>query len=153
MSGPALAASTTSRRRQRPDRSRAGAGPVDDGEESQRAQIFEPDQRARIDALVKERDEARRRRDWAWADALRAELDALGVALEDARPGRSGSGRAGRRPRPDPGRAAPGPGGPPSRTRPIEEVLVESEARDRHADILALARQAGVRCSRVPGRP
>src|SRR5262249_50781168 len=37
-----------------------------------------------------------------------------------------------------------------SRTRPIGEVLVESEARDRHADILALARQAGVRCSRVP---
>ncbi len=37
-----------------------------------------------------------------------------------------------------------------SRTRPIEEVLVEAEARDRHGDILALARQAGVRCSRVP---
>jgi 23S rRNA (guanosine2251-2'-O)-methyltransferase len=37
-----------------------------------------------------------------------------------------------------------------SRTRPIEEVLVEAEARDRHADILALARQGGVRCSRVP---
>jgi cysteinyl-tRNA synthetase len=54
------------------------------GRESQRAQVFEPDQRARIDALVKERDEARRRRDWARADSLRAELDALGVALEDA---------------------------------------------------------------------
>jgi 23S rRNA (guanosine2251-2'-O)-methyltransferase len=37
-----------------------------------------------------------------------------------------------------------------SRARPIEEVLVESEARDRHADILALARQGGVRCSRAP---
>jgi 23S rRNA (guanosine2251-2'-O)-methyltransferase len=37
-----------------------------------------------------------------------------------------------------------------SRTRPIEEVLVEAEARDRHADILALARQGGIRCSRVP---
>lgn len=37
-----------------------------------------------------------------------------------------------------------------SRTRPIEEVLVEAEARDRHADILALARQAGVRCGRAP---
>jgi 23S rRNA (guanosine2251-2'-O)-methyltransferase len=37
-----------------------------------------------------------------------------------------------------------------SRARPIEEVLIEAEARDRHADILALARQAGVRCSRVP---
>jgi 23S rRNA (guanosine2251-2'-O)-methyltransferase len=37
-----------------------------------------------------------------------------------------------------------------SRARPIEEVLVESEARDRHADIVMLARQGGVRCSRVP---
>jgi 23S rRNA (guanosine2251-2'-O)-methyltransferase len=37
-----------------------------------------------------------------------------------------------------------------SRARPIEEVLVEAEARDRHGDILALARQAGVRCRRVP---
>ena len=37
-----------------------------------------------------------------------------------------------------------------SRARPIEEVLVEAEARDRHGDILALARQAGVRCGRVP---
>ena len=54
------------------------------GRESHRAQIFEPEERAHIDSLVKERDEARRRRDWARADALRAELDALGVALEDA---------------------------------------------------------------------
>jgi 23S rRNA (guanosine2251-2'-O)-methyltransferase len=37
-----------------------------------------------------------------------------------------------------------------SRARPIEEVLVEAEARDRHADILAVARQRGVRCGRVP---
>jgi 23S rRNA (guanosine2251-2'-O)-methyltransferase len=37
-----------------------------------------------------------------------------------------------------------------SRARPIEEVLVEAEPRDRHADIVALARQAGARCSRVP---
>ena len=37
-----------------------------------------------------------------------------------------------------------------SRARPIEEVLVEAEARDRHADILALARQWGVRCGRAP---
>lgn len=37
-----------------------------------------------------------------------------------------------------------------SRARPIEEVLVEAEARDRHGDILALARQGGVRFSRVP---
>jgi 23S rRNA (guanosine2251-2'-O)-methyltransferase len=37
-----------------------------------------------------------------------------------------------------------------SRARPIEEVLVEADARDRHADILALARQGGVRLSRAP---
>jgi 23S rRNA (guanosine2251-2'-O)-methyltransferase len=37
-----------------------------------------------------------------------------------------------------------------SRTRPIEEVLVEVEARDRHADIVALARQRGVRLGRAP---
>jgi len=37
-----------------------------------------------------------------------------------------------------------------SRARPIEEVLVEAEVRDRHADILALARQGGVRFSRAP---
>jgi cysteinyl-tRNA synthetase len=46
-------------------------------------QTVEPERRARIDALVKERDVARQRRDWARADALRAELDALGVAVED----------------------------------------------------------------------
>ena len=34
--------------------------------------------------------------------------------------------------------------------RPIEEVLVDAEDRGRHASILALARQAGVRCSRAP---
>jgi 23S rRNA (guanosine2251-2'-O)-methyltransferase len=37
-----------------------------------------------------------------------------------------------------------------SRARPIEEVLVEAESRDRHGDILALARQGGVRFSRAP---
>jgi cysteinyl-tRNA synthetase len=54
------------------------------GYQSARAQMFQPDQQAHVDALVKERDEARRRRDWARADALRAELDVLGVVLEDA---------------------------------------------------------------------
>jgi cysteinyl-tRNA synthetase len=48
-----------------------------------RAQVFEPEQRARIDALVEERTAARQRRDWVQADALRAELDALGVVVED----------------------------------------------------------------------
>jgi cysteinyl-tRNA synthetase len=46
-------------------------------------QSFEPERRAHIDALVAERDAARQRRDWARADALRAELDALGVTPED----------------------------------------------------------------------
>jgi cysteinyl-tRNA synthetase len=53
------------------------------GSASTRAQAFEPERRARIDALVQERNAARQRRDWARADALRAELDALDVALED----------------------------------------------------------------------
>jgi cysteinyl-tRNA synthetase len=53
------------------------------GRESHRAQVFEPDRHAHIEALVTQRGEARRRRDWARADALRAELDALGVVLED----------------------------------------------------------------------
>ncbi len=37
----------------------------------------------RIEALIRERDAARRRRDWAAADALRARLLAAGVVLED----------------------------------------------------------------------
>ena len=53
------------------------------GHQSARAQVFEPARLAHIKDLVKERDEARRRRDWARADALRAELDALGVTLKD----------------------------------------------------------------------
>jgi cysteinyl-tRNA synthetase len=53
------------------------------GNQSERAQVFEPERRARLDALVQERDAARRQRDWARADALRAELDALGVIVED----------------------------------------------------------------------
>ena len=53
------------------------------GNESARAQIFEPERQAHITDLVEKRDEARRRRDWARADALRAELDALGVILVD----------------------------------------------------------------------
>jgi cysteinyl-tRNA synthetase len=54
-----------------------------EGNESYRAQVFAPEHRARIDALVEERTAARQRRDWARADALRAELDALGVVVED----------------------------------------------------------------------
>jgi cysteinyl-tRNA synthetase len=53
------------------------------GRESHRAQAFEPEQHARIDALVEARSAARQERDWARADALRAELDALGVLVED----------------------------------------------------------------------
>jgi cysteinyl-tRNA synthetase len=54
-----------------------------EGRESRRTDAFEPEQRARIDALVEERTRARQQRDWAQADALRAELDALGVIIED----------------------------------------------------------------------
>lgn len=39
---------------------------------------------ARIEAIIAERDRARARRDWARADALRDELTALGVEVEDA---------------------------------------------------------------------
>jgi cysteinyl-tRNA synthetase len=47
------------------------------------AQSFQPERRARIEDLVEERRLARERRDWAQADALRVELDALGVVVED----------------------------------------------------------------------
>jgi cysteinyl-tRNA synthetase len=53
------------------------------GNESAQAQVFEPERLAHIKDLVEKRDEARRQRDWARADALRAELDALGVVLKD----------------------------------------------------------------------
>ena len=53
------------------------------GQDFQRAQIFEPEWRARIDALVQQREVARKSRDWARADALRAELGAEGVVLKD----------------------------------------------------------------------
>ncbi|MGY6410858.1 MAG: CysS/YqeB C-terminal domain-containing protein [Alkalilacustris sp.] len=47
------------------------------------AQAGAPDA-GRIDALVARRRDARAARDWAQADALRAELAALGVEVEDA---------------------------------------------------------------------
>ncbi len=53
------------------------------GLEVERAQTFAPERRASIEALVRERDEARRRRDWGRADAIRAQLEGQGVTLED----------------------------------------------------------------------
>ncbi len=53
------------------------------GNESAQAQVFEPERLARIQDLVRKRGQARKERDWARADALRAELDALGVTLKD----------------------------------------------------------------------
>jgi cysteinyl-tRNA synthetase len=53
------------------------------GNESYRAQVFEPEHRSRIDALIEARTVARKARDWPRADALRAELDTLGVVVED----------------------------------------------------------------------
>ena len=49
-----------------------------------------------VDALVRERDEARRRRDFARADAIRAQLAGEGIELRDAAAGtvwrRTGAG-------------------------------------------------------------
>jgi cysteinyl-tRNA synthetase len=42
-----------------------------------------PEIRERIEQLVRAREEARARRDWKTADALRAELAGLGVTTED----------------------------------------------------------------------
>jgi cysteinyl-tRNA synthetase len=38
---------------------------------------------ARVEALVRERDEARKRRDWREADALRARIEEEGAIVED----------------------------------------------------------------------
>jgi cysteinyl-tRNA synthetase len=46
-----------------------------------------PDLRARIETLIGQRQEARRRRDWSVADRLREELEGLGIVLEDTREG------------------------------------------------------------------
>ena len=48
---------------------------------------IDPALKARIESLVWLRQEARRARDFAEADRLRAELDQLGVVLEDTRDG------------------------------------------------------------------
>jgi cysteinyl-tRNA synthetase len=42
---------------------------------------------AEIDALIEERREARRARDFARADAIRRELDERGIVLEDSAAG------------------------------------------------------------------
>jgi cysteinyl-tRNA synthetase len=54
-----------------------------EGTRAARAQVFLPQWEAAVTALVRERDEARRRRDWGRADAIRAQLEAQGVILED----------------------------------------------------------------------
>jgi cysteinyl-tRNA synthetase len=46
-----------------------------------------PERVAEIERIVAERDEARRRRDWAASDKLRDELSALGVAVKDGKAG------------------------------------------------------------------
>jgi cysteinyl-tRNA synthetase len=40
-----------------------------------------------IDDLIRERDEARNRKDWAESDRLRSELEALGLVIKDTRDG------------------------------------------------------------------
>jgi cysteinyl-tRNA synthetase len=68
-----------------------------EGSQRRLAQGLGPDQRARIDQLVRERDKARKRRDWARADALRADLDALGITLQDSPTGTAWKPRTPRR--------------------------------------------------------
>ncbi len=52
----------------------------------------------RIGALIAERAEARRNRDWSRADAIRAELEQLGVVLRDTAHGTEWEWRGGRAP-------------------------------------------------------
>ncbi len=54
---------------------------------AQAAPDLEPRVKARIESLVWLRQEARKARDFAEADRLRAELDRMGVVVEDARDG------------------------------------------------------------------
>ena len=91
---------------------------------------------------------ARRRRHWAEAERLRAELDALGVAVEDTPDGTKWT-KAGDRLLILDGRH-PVLEALRSGARRIDEVLVEREAGGRGADIVALARQAGIRYDHVP---
>ena len=50
--------------------------------------------RQRIEALIRERAEARQRRDWQRADEIRAEVDALGAVLQDSPSGTTWSPKA-----------------------------------------------------------
>ncbi len=67
-----------------------------EGRDFRRAPVFEPEWRARIDDLVRRRNEARKNRDWALADALRAELGAEGVVLKDTPTGTTWKRKASR---------------------------------------------------------
>jgi cysteinyl-tRNA synthetase len=47
----------------------------------------EPHSDVQIDALIKERNNARARKDWKKADEIRAKLSAMGIQLEDTAEG------------------------------------------------------------------
>jgi len=59
---------------------------LDDVRQDQPADL-PPGARQRVEALIAQRLEARRARDWAASDRLRAEIEALGVALKDSKEG------------------------------------------------------------------
>ncbi|MBI4590716.1 MAG: cysteine--tRNA ligase [Candidatus Rokubacteria bacterium] len=56
-------------------------------EVSRPTQVIDPELGEKIEALLRTRDEARKRRDWGQADRLRQELARLGVIVEDGAEG------------------------------------------------------------------
>jgi cysteinyl-tRNA synthetase len=53
------------------------------------ADTIAPELRSRIESMISQRADARRRRDFSEADRLRAELHRMGIALDDTSEGTS----------------------------------------------------------------